>query len=143
MDQQQNNKQPVKMFSVVKQDPNQKIYLVCLRTGNGDYWDILEGRQEAWDYIKEHIMQDDVDVEASFVLVDTVLLRKRVSVYDFIKYSEQFVNDPGFDIEDYVNGDVIQSTEEEVQLPESDAMKMNSMLMQGFMGDEFKTTDLK
>jgi hypothetical protein len=133
------------MVKVVKQDPKNKIYLICLRTANGDYWSIEEGRRAAWDYIKDHVIQDDADVLESFVLVDSVELRKRVTVYDFIKYSESMVNDPEFDIEDYVNGDVIDTTEPEVESPikEEDMINMNQILMQGFMDGDALTKDLK
>lgn len=133
------------MVKVVKQDPKNKIYLICLRTANGDYWSIEEGRRAAWDYIKDHVIQDDADVLESFVLVDSVELRKRVTVYDFIKYSEPMVNDPEFDIEDYVNGDVIDTTEPEVESPikEEDMINMNQILMQGFMDGDTLTKDLK
>ena len=102
----------VLMAKVVKEDPANKVYLICLRTDSGDFWDIIEGREAAWDYIKDKCIYNNVNVLESFVLVDSLILRKRKSVYDFMKYSEQFIQDPdGFDIEDYISGDVIESTE--------------------------------
>ena len=37
----------VLMAKVVKEDPTNKIYLICLRTDSGDFWDIIEGREAA------------------------------------------------------------------------------------------------
>ena len=134
--------QKVLMASVVKADPQNKVYLICLRTDSGDFFDIIEGRKEAWDYIKDKCIYNNVDVIESFVLVDSVVLRKRKSVYDFMKYSERFINDPdGFDIEDYVDGDVIESTESDTNIESK--IDTDGLSMQDIMDGNIKTQELK
>ena len=134
----------VLMARVVKQNPEDKVYLICLRTDSGDFWDIIEGRQSAWEYIKDKCIYNNVNVLESFVLVDSLVLRKRKSIYDFMKYSEQFIQDPdGFDIEDYVNGDVVESTEYESRLDGMESNESSSSLMQDMMNGNVNTQDLK
>ena len=36
-----------KMVSIVKQNPENKVYLICLRTEEGDMWDIVEGDRKS------------------------------------------------------------------------------------------------
>lgn len=134
----------VVMARVEKQNPEDKVYLICLRTDSGDFWDIIEGREAAWEYIKDKCIYNNVNVLESFILVDSLVLRKRKSVYDFMKYSEQFINDPdGFDIEDYVNGDVVESTEYESRLDGIESNESSSSLMQDMMNGNISTQDLK
>lgn len=134
----------VVMAKVVKENPEDKVYLICLRTDSGDFWDIIEGRQAAWEYIKDKCIYNNVNVLESFVLVDSLVLRKRKSIYDFMKYSEQFIRDPdGFDIEDYVNGDVVESTEYESRLDGMENNESSSSLMQDMMNGNVNTQDLK
>lgn len=137
-------KQLVKMASVVKQNPDNKVYLICLRTNEGDMWDIVEGRYEAWEYIKDKCIYHGVNVEESFILVDSLTLPKRKSVYDFMKYTETLLEDTeGFDIEDYVDGDVVESTEPEAEIVESDISPNAQLSMQDFMNGSYSTQDLK
>lgn len=132
-----------KMVSIIKENPENKVYLVCLRTDSGDFWDIIEGRENVWEYIKDKCIYNNVNVEESFVLVDSLTLRKRKSVYDFMKYFENFINDPdGFDIEDYVNGDVIGETESESESSTIESEGHNSLLMEDIMNGAISTQEL-
>jgi hypothetical protein len=131
------------MVRIQKEDPSKKVYLICLRTAEGDMWDLIEGRNEARDYIKDKIMYCDVDIESSFILVDTLTLRKRSPIYDFMKYVEQYIkeSDP-FDIEDYVNGDVIESTEEVDNDIEENTNTEGQLSMMDLMDGNFRTQNL-
>lgn len=88
-----------------KKDPEERQYLICIASipGSGceDEWTIVTGRRAAYDKIVESI--EYIDLENSFILVETCTLKDRKSIYTFMKYMENFYN--GFDIEDYVKGD--------------------------------------
>ena len=136
-----------KMVSVVKQNPENKVYLICLRTEEGDMWDIVEGRLEAWEYIKDKCIYTNVNVEESFILVDTLTLNKRKPIYNFMKYTESMIeNTDGFDIEDYVKGDVIESTEDrdaEQESASNDETADRQFSMQSLMNGDYSTRVLK
>ena len=85
---------------------------------------------------------DDIDLEHSFVLVESVTLAERKSIYAFMKYAGDFYSD-NFDIEDYVKGD----------WDENDYKRMNDMNlmidnkeridMKSFMDGDINTQDLE
>ena len=135
------------MVSVVKQNPENKVYLICLRTEEGDMWDIVEGRLEAWEYIKDKCMYTNVNVEESFILVDTLTLNKRKPIYNFMKYTESMIeNTDGFDIEDHVKGDVIESTEDrdtEQESADNDETADRQFSMESLMNGDYSTRVLK
>lgn len=89
-----------------KKDPEERQYLICIASipGSGyeDEWVIVTGRRAAYEKIVESI--EYIDLENSFILVETCTLKDRKSIYTFMKYMENFYNE-GFDIEDYVRGD--------------------------------------
>ena len=89
-----------------KKDPEEKQYLICIASIPGseyeDEWTIVTGRRAAYEKIVESI--EYIDLENSFILVETCTLKDRKSIYTFMKYMENFYNE-GFDIEDYVRGD--------------------------------------
>ena len=136
-------KEMVKVVDNTKKHPESRQYLICIRakenSGAQDSWDFVTGRTEAYEYIKENI--DDIDLEHSFVLVESVTLAERKSIYAFMKYAGEFYSD-GFDIEDYVKGD----------WDEADYMRNNDISlmvnnqdridMQSFMDGEINTKDL-
>lgn len=99
-------KEMVKVVDNTKKHPEDRQYLICIRTKDGsgvpDSWDIVTGRTGAYEYIKDII--DDIDMEHSFILVESVALNERKSIYAFMKYAGEFYSD-GFDIEDYIKGD--------------------------------------
>ena len=61
------------------------------------------GRQNVFDFIKSII--EEIDIERSLILAETVQLKDAINIYDFMKdciLNQTVVNDDGFDIEDYV-----------------------------------------
>lgn len=136
-------KEMVKIVDNTKKHPEDRQYLICIRTkyGSGvqDGWDIVIGRTEAYRYIKENI--DDIDLEHSFILVESCTLAERKSIYAFMKYAGDFYSD-GFDIEDYIKGD----WDEEDYKRNNDISLMidNSerIDIQSFMNGDISTVDL-
>ena len=136
-------KEMVKVVDNTKKHPEERQYLICIRAKEGTYsqdcWDIVIGRTAAYEYIKENI--DDINMEHSFVLVESVTLSERKSIYAFMKYAGEFYSD-GFDIEDYIKGD----------WDESDYMRNNDITpmvdnkdridMASFLNGEVDTKDL-
>lgn len=99
----------VVMAKIVKQDPSEKLYLVCIRgqNGNDDSWEIIEGRESTYEYVKDKLKTEDINMDDSFVMVENLTLNNRKSIYAFMKHMENYFEDPEFDIEDYINGDAI------------------------------------
>ena len=109
-------KEMVKVVDNTKKHPEDRQYLICIRAratnrtiydDDGYYetydeWTIVTGRTACYEYIKENI--EIIDFDESFVLVETLPLNKRKSIYAFMKYAGEYYND-GFDIEDYIKGD--------------------------------------
>lgn len=136
-------KEMVKIVDNTKKHPEDRQYLICIRAKEGsgaqDAWDFATGRTEAYEYIKSNI--DYIDLEHSFVLVESVTLSERKSIYAFMKYAGEFYSD-GFDIEDYIKGD----------WDESDYMRNNDITpmvdnkeridMASFLNGEVDTKDL-
>lgn len=72
-------------------------------------WEIVVGRQSAYDYIKNIIESEYilVDVEKSKIIVDSdkVKISDGVSIYEFMKAMKEedlIIDYTSFDIEDYV-----------------------------------------
>jgi hypothetical protein len=84
--------------------PEERKYLLCLQdndTGAKD-WDIVVGRMEAYETLKDQIKF--IDLSKSFVLVETVKFADRISVYKFMKTVGDSIED-NFDINEFVRGD--------------------------------------
>lgn len=84
--------------------PEERKYLLCLQdndTGAKD-WDIVVGRMEAYETLKDQIKF--IDLSKSFVLVETVKFADRISVYKFMKTIGDSIED-NFDINEFVRGD--------------------------------------
>lgn len=136
-------KEMVKVVDNTKKHPENQQYLICIRTkpgsGEQDSWIIATGRTEAYEYIKENI--DSIDMEHSFILVESHILAKRKSIYAFMKYVGDFYED-SFDIEDYIKGD----WDEEDYKRNNDISLMidnNERIdMQTIMNGEINTVDL-
>lgn len=69
-------------------------------------WRFIEGRQNAYDYIKRRIENHylSVDVHKSLIIVDSVKINEGISIYSFMKVmkeSEKVIDYTSFDIEDY------------------------------------------
>ena len=136
-------KEMVKVVDNTKKHPEDRQYLICIRAKEGsgaqDSWDFVTGRTEAYEYIKSNI--DDIDMEHSFVLVESVSLAERKSIYAFMKYAGEFYSD-GFDIEDYVKGDW-----DEMEYKRNNDMSLiidnkDRIDMQSFMDGDVNTKDL-
>ena len=89
---------------ILQKDPEEKVYLLCIagKDGGSDSWEIITGRTELYETIKNSI--EFIDLEKSFALVETAKLENRKSIVAVMKYLEQFYED-SFDIEDYIKGD--------------------------------------
>lgn len=118
------------MMKPVKKDAEDKSYLICIRgkDGESDSWDIVIGRTEAYKLIKNSI--EFINLEESFILVETTPLSKRKSIYAFMKFAEQFYND-SFDIEDYVIGDYDDVSDNEYVLT-----------MESILNNEIESTNI-
>lgn len=90
--------------NLLKKDPENKVYLLCIagKDGANDSWDLIIGRTELYETIKNSI--EYIDLDRSFVLVESAKLENRKSIVAFMKYAERFFED-SFDIEDYIKGD--------------------------------------
>lgn len=84
--------------------PDDKVYLVCLLdkdTGTKE-WEFIKGRMNAYEYIKDYI--EYIDFDKSFILAETLTLKDRKSIYAFMKFVSDQIED-SFDINDYIKGD--------------------------------------
>lgn len=136
-------KEMVKVVDNTKKHPEERQYLICIRakegSGSQDSWDFVIGRTEAYEYIKSVI--DDIDMDHSFILVDSVTLAERKSIYAFMKYAGEFYSD-GFDIEDYIKGDwdemdYMRNNDISLIVDNKDRIDMKS-----FMDGDINTQDL-
>lgn len=76
-------------------------------------WQMKEGRQAAYDYIKDMIKNEYVviNVHTSRIIVSSekVKVTDGISIYEFMKAmkeKDKVIDYTSFDIEDYVDGDV-------------------------------------
>lgn len=97
-----------KLVSPVRRlKPGEDIkYLILIKVPDSDetFWDIVTGREEAYNYIKNNI--DVIDVYESFIIANKmkeINLDNMNTVYDFVKFVKE-KNDivDEFDIDDYV-----------------------------------------
>ena len=95
-------KEMVKIVDNTKKHPEERQYLICTSGLSGDRGEIVTGRTEAYEYIKDNI--DDINFDTDFILVESCTLAERKSIYAFMKYVGELYDD-GFDIEDYIKGD--------------------------------------
>lgn len=77
------------------------------------HWEIVTGRQEAYDTIKGYI--ETLDVVSSTITVEVETITQRKRVIDFLRYVLESgkIEDPGFDPMDYVKGDLVDFFEDE------------------------------
>ena len=131
------------MVKIVK-SPEEKQYLICIagKDGAEDEWEIVTGRTNAYEKIKNSI--EYIDLEHSFILVETCTLDRRKTIYAFMKYAGEFYAD-GFDIEDYVKGDwdesdyhAMNDMNEALEVSNSERLSMQSI-----MDGEVGTTSLE
>lgn len=104
--QEQSNNEAVRLASMPKgeltKSPEVKEYLVLMQyreTGENDYKFIM-GRTETYKFIKDII--DELDIDESFVIVETVNISSRITVYEFMRMcKERKLFDDDFDIDQY------------------------------------------
>lgn len=136
-------KEMVKVVDNTKKHPEDRQYLICIRTksssGVQDSWDFVTGRTEAYNYIKENI--DDIDLDTSFILVESCVLAERKSIYAFMKYAGEFYSD-GFDIEDYIKGDWDEADYKRTNDISLMIDKGERIDMESFMNGDIDTVDL-
>lgn len=97
-----------KLISPVKRlKPGYDIkYLLLIKIPNSDenYWEIIEGREEVYNYIKNNI--DIIDVDESFIIANKMKeidLDKMHTIYGFVKFVKEENNIVDeFDIDDYM-----------------------------------------
>lgn len=122
--------------------PEERIYLLCLQdtdTGARD-WDIVIGRMEAYNQLKNQI--NYIDLSASFILVETVTFADRISIYKFMKTIGDTIED-GFDIDDYVKGDWSETDFQNGSIDSSVNVNPNERLnMEDVMNGFVETNDL-
>lgn len=120
-------------------------YLICLYMNRrkNERWDIVTGRTEAYELIKDEVQNNDVDFNNSFVLVESLKLNQRKSIYAFMKYCESFFDD-GFNIDDYIYDDLdidisnLNGIDDNINISNNDRLNMSSL-----MDGDFKTTSLE
>lgn len=98
-----------KEYEAINIDPENRTYLVCIAysiSGESE-WELLKGRTKVYDYIKTLMETTEIDIYESFVLVESLTLKDRKSIYAFMSYVKKFYDD-GFDIEDYVDDEKYQ-----------------------------------
>lgn len=97
-------KEMARIIDNKKKNPEDRQYLICIsaKDGEDDSWQIITGRTNAYEYLKDNI--DFINFDESFILVESCTLEQRKSIYAFLKHVEQFYED-SFDVDDYVKGD--------------------------------------
>lgn len=93
---------------VRKLKPGENIkYLILVKMPNSDetFWEIVQGREQAYEYIKNNI--EIIDVNESYIIANKmkeINLDNMNTVYDFVKFVKE-KNDivDEFDIDDYIS----------------------------------------
>lgn len=95
---------------IKKDDPESKAYLILIVgfDEDGDEFrdfDFITGRTEAYEYIKARV--EAIDLMESKIVVETDKIENLKPVLRFMRYvlDNGLIEDPGFDIMDYVTGD--------------------------------------
>lgn len=91
-------------------DPETKLYLILIIgfDEEGDEFrdfEFVTGRTAAYEYIRELV--ETIDLMASRIVVDTESISNTKPVAKFMKHviDNGLIDDPGFDIMDYIPGD--------------------------------------
>lgn len=128
----------VKMVDIInpnkkmEKTPEEKKYLVCIETRSNSkdgFWEILTGRSEVYEYIKNII--DIIDFENSFILVEDCILEERKSIYAFMKYAKKFYQYDDFDIDDYIDDEIEydnKNIDESINVDKSSIVSMADIL---------------
>lgn len=95
---------------IAPEDPEQRQYVILvvdLVEEEFNEWVAVSGRTNTYEYIKSHAYT--MDVGQSIVLTENVSLKDALTVSQFVKYLKNgdIVEDDGFNIEDFEDGDEI------------------------------------
>ena len=122
-------------------DPEDRIYLVCLRTDNNDMWELCNGRSDAYTYIRDALDSTNVDLRQSFILVENCKLYDRKTIYEFLKHIQAMYED-GFDIDEYIREN---SIEYDTHVEDIEPMIDNSQIitMSQLMGKDINLESLE
>lgn len=104
-----NNLEGKKLISPVRRmKPGENMkYLLLIKTPNSDetFWEIIEGREEAYEYIKNNI--DIIDPDNSYIIANKlkdINLDNLHTIYNFVKFVKEQNNIVDeFDIDDYLS----------------------------------------
>lgn len=122
---------------VYNNDGESKEYLLCIKLKDTDEynnWRFIIGRSALYNYIKNQLLDSDIDIVNSFVISSNVTLSNRKSVYAFMKYASGLLHDEYFDIDDYMDfEDDSTPTYNEVTAPFYDSLKNLALRMQDLM----------
>lgn len=102
-----NNTREKKLINPVRRlKPGEEIkYLLLIKIPNSDetFWEIIQGREEVYNYIKNNI--DSIDVDESYIIANKMKeidLDNMHTIYGFVKFVKQENNIVDeFDIDDY------------------------------------------
>lgn len=95
-----------KLISPIRRlKPGEEIkYLLLIKVPNSDetFWEVIQGREDAYNYIKDNI--DVIDVTESYIVSNNIKIDfdNMHTIYDFIKFVKE-ANDivDEFDIDDW------------------------------------------
>ena len=75
-------------------------------------WKLCYGRQEAYDFIKSFIEQ--IDLVESYIVSEKNTIEEKIHVIEFLRHVLETgkIEDPGFDPDDYMQGDYDPDEEE-------------------------------
>lgn len=88
-----------------REDFESKRYLICIMEETDAApekdWVIVIGRTSAYEYIKDTLEIMKINMRESFILVESLKLSDRRSIYSFMSFVQDNYKD-GFDIDEYV-----------------------------------------
>ena len=108
----------VPVFSSIGPDPTTKVYLILSVGYSQDKetegneirdWEIVVGRQETYDRLKNLIQSEAIDPHVSFVLSGETAPEEAITVFRFMKYcqdGDKVVDNTSFDINEYAISEV-------------------------------------
>lgn len=93
-------------------DPNEKIYLIlyqCIDINEevpeeNRYWEIKQGRQATYEYLRDLVIAEAIDPNNSYILAETVTMQDMGTVIGFLEAMRDdnlVVEDTDFDPYDY------------------------------------------
>lgn len=111
----------VKLVSPVRRlKPGEDIkYILLIKVPNSDetYWEIIKGREEVYNYVKNNITE--IDIENSYIIANKMKeidIDSLHNIYDFIRFVKEANNIVDeFDIDDYyISSNINESSSEDI-----------------------------